>query len=55
MDYRPILLQLGITPNYKGYHQLLTVFKWNKICGQWQRSLEIQTNNIKISIIETVL
>lgn len=25
MDYRPILLQLGITPNYKDFHQMLTV------------------------------
>lgn len=27
MDYRPILLQLGITPNYKGYHQMLTALE----------------------------
>ena len=27
MDYRPILLQLGITPNYKGFHQMLTALE----------------------------
>ena len=27
MDYHAILLQLGITPNYKGYHQMLTALE----------------------------
>ena len=27
MDYRPILLQLGITPNYKGFYQMLTALE----------------------------
>ena len=31
MDYHAILLQLGITPNYKGYHQMLTALE---IVGQ---------------------
>lgn len=27
MDYPSILLQLGITPNYKGFHQMLTALE----------------------------
>lgn len=27
MDYHAILLQLGIAPNYKGYHQMLTALE----------------------------
>ena len=27
MDYRLVLIQLGITPNYKGYHQMLTALE----------------------------
>lgn len=27
MDYHAILLQLGITPNYKGFHQMLTTLE----------------------------
>lgn len=27
MDYHAILLQLGITPNYKGFHQMLTTLR----------------------------
>ena len=27
MDYRPILLRLGITPNYKVYHRMLTALE----------------------------
>jgi len=27
MDYRPILFQLGITPNYKGFYQMLTALE----------------------------
>ena len=27
MDYHAILLQLGITPNYKGYHQMHTALE----------------------------
>lgn len=27
MDYRLVLIQFGITPNYKGYHQMLTALE----------------------------